>query len=93
MTLHCINDASELSHVTWRKSSFSGPNGGDCIEVGAVVLDAADWRKSSRSGQGGGQCVEVAPGQAVVGVRDSKNPEGPALLFGSAVWSAFVRSL
>ncbi|GAB2682575.1 hypothetical protein GCM10027271_50220 [Saccharopolyspora gloriosae] len=56
-------------------------------------LAGLHWRKSSRSGQGGGACVEVAPGQAVVGVRDSKNPSGPALLFDSGVWAAFVRSL
>jgi hypothetical protein len=51
----------------WRKSSFSGGTGA-CVELGAM------WRKSSFSG-GTGECVEVTPGA----VRDSKNPEGPAL--------------
>ncbi|OUC99192.1 DUF397 domain-containing protein [Streptosporangium minutum] len=54
-------------------------------------LSAAVWRKSSLSGDDGGQCVEVAdnlPG--VVGVRDSKDPEGPALLFTPAEWRTFV---
>jgi hypothetical protein len=54
-------------------------------------LTAAVWRKSTRSGSGGGNCVEVAdnlPG--IVGVRDSKDPDGPALLFGPASWRAFV---
>jgi hypothetical protein len=37
----------------WRKSSRSGSNGGECVEV-------AQWRKSSRSGDNGGECVEVA---------------------------------
>ncbi|WP_323055116.1 DUF397 domain-containing protein [Saccharopolyspora sp. NFXS83] len=59
----------------------------------ATALVGVTWRKSSHSGPNGGQCVEVAPGLGVVGVRDSKNPAGPALLFDSAVWSAFVRSL
>ncbi|WP_027659882.1 DUF397 domain-containing protein [Salinispora fenicalii] len=55
-------------------------------------LDGAVWRKSTRSSGGGnGDCVEVAdnlPG--VVGVRDSKDPTGPALVFGPEAWQAFV---
>ncbi|MGV9213965.1 DUF397 domain-containing protein [Micromonospora sp. RB23] len=54
-------------------------------------LTAAVWRKSTRSGSGGGNCVEVAddlPG--IVGVRDSKDSDGPALVFGPASWRAFV---
>lgn len=34
------------------------------------------WRKSSRSGQEG-NCVELA--HTLVGVRDTKNPDGPCL--------------
>ncbi|MFJ2032126.1 DUF397 domain-containing protein [Streptosporangium sp. NPDC087985] len=54
-------------------------------------LTGARWRKSSRSNGNGGECVEVAvnlPG--VVAVRDSKNPDGPALLFSPTVWSDFL---
>ncbi|MEV4120788.1 DUF397 domain-containing protein [Micromonospora sp. NPDC049645] len=54
-------------------------------------LAGATWRKSTRSGGSGGNCVEVAdnlPG--VVGVRDSKDPAGPALTFAPATWAAFV---
>ncbi|SNT10476.1 protein of unknown function [Streptosporangium subroseum] len=54
-------------------------------------LSAAIWRKSSRSSGNGGQCVEVAanlPG--VVVLRDSKDPNGPKLLFTPAEWRAFV---
>ena len=57
-------------------------------------LSSAAWRKSSRSSDTGGQCVEVAtnlPG--VVAVRDSKNPDGPALLFSRAEWQTFVGEL
>ncbi|MFI5616518.1 DUF397 domain-containing protein [Streptomyces sp. NPDC051567] len=39
--------------LKWFKSSYSGSNGGACLEV------AVDWRKSSYSGSDGGQCVEV----------------------------------
>ncbi|MCP9945264.1 DUF397 domain-containing protein [Streptomyces somaliensis] len=49
------------------------------------------WRRSSYSNQAGGNCVEVADGfRAVVPVRDSKVPHGPALCFPTAVWGAFV---
>ncbi|EEP72975.1 hypothetical protein MCAG_03302 [Micromonospora sp. ATCC 39149] len=54
-------------------------------------LTGALWRKSTRSGTNGGTLVEVAdnlPG--VVGVRDSKDPTGPALAFGPLAWRAFV---
>ncbi|MEU7843471.1 DUF397 domain-containing protein [Micromonospora sp. NPDC049114] len=54
-------------------------------------LTNAIWRKSRRSGSSGGNCVEVAdnlPG--VVGVRDSKDPAGPALTFDPATWRAFI---
>ncbi|GAA1154098.1 hypothetical protein GCM10009654_07050 [Streptomyces hebeiensis] len=54
----------------------------------------ADWRKSSYSNQAGGDCVEVADGlQAVVPVRDSKVPHGPALCFETAVWAVFIGEL
>ncbi len=58
-----------------------------------VDLSGARWFKSSRS-VSGGDCVEVAHlGSDMVGVRDSKNPSGPALIFGSAEWDAFTDRL
>ena len=54
-------------------------------------LTSAVWRKSSRSGSTSGNCVEVArnlPG--VVAVRDSKNPDGPALVVDSVAWQGFA---
>lgn len=54
-------------------------------------LSAAQWRKSSYSGPDGGNCLEVADGLTpVVPVRDSKNSDGPALVFGARAWSAFI---
>ncbi|MEU8284324.1 DUF397 domain-containing protein [Micromonospora sp. NPDC048905] len=54
----------------------------------------ARWRKSSRSSGNGGACVEVADNLAdVVGVRDSKDPSGPALTFAPTAWRAFVSQL
>lgn len=58
------------------------------------TIDSATWRKSSYSGSNGGNCVEVAgnlPG--IVAVRDSKDPDGPALTFTPADWRAFITSL
>lgn len=60
-----MSTAPSLPNVAWRKSSYSGSNGGNCVEVGAG-----------------------APG--IVPVRDSKDPEGPALVFAAHAWSAFV---
>lgn len=38
------------------------------------------WRKSSHTGSGNDDvCVEVARVGGVIGVRDSKDPEGPRL--------------
>ncbi|MFJ9752903.1 DUF397 domain-containing protein [Streptomyces chartreusis] len=56
----------------------------------ALDLSDAAWCKSSYS-DAAQQCIEVAanfPG--VVPVRDSKTPEGPALVFPQAVFAAFV---
>jgi Domain of unknown function (DUF397) len=49
----------------------------------------AAWRKSTRSG-GQGNCVEIAETPAAVGVRDSKDPSGPVLVFTRSEWQAFV---
>jgi uncharacterized protein DUF397 len=58
------------------------------------ALAGAIWRKSSFSGSNGGGCVDVAdnlPG--IVAVRDSKNPDGPALTFTRAEWRTFTTAL
>ncbi|MFE3500923.1 DUF397 domain-containing protein [Kitasatospora sp. NPDC059160] len=55
-----------------------------------VDLSHAVWRKSRFSGNQG-NCIEVADGFAgVMPVRDSKDPEGPSLVFSAGAWSAFV---
>ncbi|GAA1970395.1 DUF397 domain-containing protein [Kitasatospora viridis] len=52
------------------------------------------WRKSSYSGAGGNNCVEVADGlTSLLPVRDSKDPNGPALTFAADAWSSFVSAL
>ncbi|WP_143446238.1 DUF397 domain-containing protein [Kibdelosporangium aridum] len=70
--------------MSWRKSSASGADNGDCVEVA--------WQKSSFSGGDNGDCVEVAFGLETVGVRDSKNSDGGVLRFTAAQWQRFVES-
>ncbi|BAU83068.1 DUF397 domain-containing protein [Streptomyces laurentii] len=80
----------DLSNAHWFKSSYSNGEGGDCVEV-AYDFTGAAWRKSSYSNGSGGSCVEVLDGvPGVVPVRDSKVPDGPALVVPTAAWAAFV---
>lgn len=48
------------------------------------------WRKSSYSGSGNTSCVEVTFVAEAVGVRDSKNTDGPQLAFPATAWHAFL---
>jgi hypothetical protein len=78
----------DLTGISWRKSSYSASNGGDCVEVAEV------WRTSSYSASNGGNCVEVAPAlPAAIAVRDSKDPDGPKLIFTPADWAAFTETI
>ena len=54
----------------------------------------AGWHKSTRSGNQA-DCVEVAASTdgAVVGVRDSKHPDGGTLVFSPGSWRAFVTAV
>lgn len=64
--------------LIWFKSSYSGNEGAECIEV------AYDWRKSSYSAN------EVAACPRTVHVRDSKVADGPAFAVAPAAWTAFL---
>ncbi|MFQ6391932.1 DUF397 domain-containing protein [Nocardia sp. KC 131] len=55
-----------------------------------VDLSEARWFTSTRT-SGGKDCVEVAfLDGGNIGVRDSKNPTGPALVFTPGEWEAFT---
>jgi hypothetical protein len=63
--------------LRWRKSSRRDPY--NCVELA--------WKKSSYSDPY--ECVELAWGA----VRDSKNPNGPMLLFDPAQLQGFIATL
>ena len=77
-----VGNCAEVA--TWRKSTASMSNG-DCAEVGT-------WRTSSHS-TFNGNCAEVSQDGAVVGVRDSRDPDSAVLVFGPAAWAAFLAGL
>ncbi|MEV4258061.1 DUF397 domain-containing protein [Spirillospora sp. NPDC049652] len=74
----------------WRRSSHSGTNGGQCIEVGA---QPAVWRKASRSDEIGDNCVEVADVASLVALRDSKNPDGGVLVMSRGGFGAVLAAV
>lgn len=55
-------------------------------------LTNVQWRKSRRSAEQG-SCVELGRVDGMIAVRDSKNPDGPALLVSRAAWGVFAATL
>ncbi|XVQ06913.1 DUF397 domain-containing protein [Spirillospora sp. CA-255316] len=51
-------------------------------------LSRAVWR-TSRHSQQNGACVEVATAQGAIAVRDSRDPQGPALIIPRSAWREF----
>ncbi|CAM5363506.1 hypothetical protein SALBM217S_02101 [Streptomyces griseoloalbus] len=63
----------------------------------SLVLSDVRWLRSSYSA-GANNCVETArpavgPSAGLLAVRDSKAPEGPALLFSPDAWARFVTAV
>jgi hypothetical protein len=59
-----------------------------------VDLTGATWHKSTYSNGSGGNCVEAAPVRGGRhALRDSKNPDGPVLLFTAIQWQAFIQEV
>lgn len=83
----CVEVGFLVPIADWQKSSHSDPSGAECVEVASVP---ARWQKSSKSDSSGGACVEVADLAAAVAVRDSKDPDGPKLVFGPDAWQVFA---
>lgn len=61
--------------------------------MSAAQVTGAEWRKGSRSGAVG-NCVEVSPvSDGRTAIRDSKAPDGPALVFSGQVIRSFTNAL
>ncbi|MFB6954972.1 DUF397 domain-containing protein [Streptomyces niveus] len=73
------------TQLTWFKSSYSGSDGDNCLEVA--------WFKSSYSSGDGDNCVEVAAQPHAVLVRDSKDPHVGRLTLTPTAWAAFTAHL
>jgi hypothetical protein len=80
---HSFANGNCTEVAAWRKSTASAT--GNCAEVGA--------RRTSSRSAGAGECAEVGQDGAVVGVRDSQDPDGPVLVFGPVAWVAFLEGL
>ncbi|WP_406174724.1 DUF397 domain-containing protein [Streptomyces sp. NBC_00996] len=72
------------TELAWFKSSYSGSDGDDCVEV------ALSWRKSSYSSGSDGDCLEVATCPATIHIRDSKNTRGAQLTLSPTTWTDFL---
>ncbi len=73
-----------MSELAWFKSSYSGSDGDDRVEI------ALSWRKSTYSSGSQGDCVEVATCATTIHVRDSKLHRSPQLAVAPATWQRFV---
>jgi hypothetical protein len=75
---------STTDELSWFKSSYSGSEGDNCVEV------AVNWFKSSYSGSENDNCVEVALHPEAVHIRDSKNKGIAPLSATPTAWTAFT---
>jgi hypothetical protein len=55
-------------------------------------LPASSWRKSSYSGEAG-NCVEIASLPKLTVIRDSKKPDGGALVLDERTWAGLLSAV
>lgn len=57
----------------------------------ALLFPSTQWQKPLTCGPDGGNCVEINLGvEGVVGMRDSKLPGSPVLIFSDDEWREFL---
>ncbi|MBU3866308.1 DUF397 domain-containing protein [Streptomyces sp. 4503] len=63
--------------------------------IASGIAPEGAWFKSSYSEANGTACVEIAhlPHTAQVGIRDSKDKSGPALVVPAGAWAEFVAAV
>ncbi|GAB2699727.1 helix-turn-helix domain-containing protein [Kitasatospora kifunensis] len=85
LQVEALSQADSLAMIRAARREF--------LNVSTTDYTNASWLKSSYSG-GGGQCIEIAPDFGLtLPVRDSKDPEGPALVFPTTSFTAFVNGV
>ncbi len=60
-----VGSSGRDTGITWIRSSYSGPTGGNCVEVAFLA-------------------------EGEVAMRNSRHPDGPALVFTKSEWAAFL---
>jgi hypothetical protein len=55
------------------------------------LFDHATWHTSTLCSSG--TCVAVAFRQDMIGMRDTKDPSGPVLVFSTGEWEAFISAV
>jgi hypothetical protein len=66
----------------------------DAAKTGKITLSASEreslaWLKAHSSGANG-QCVEIAWAVGNIAIRDSKDPDGPILVYTTSEFQAFL---
>jgi hypothetical protein len=74
-----------MDSTYWRKSSYSGGQGGNCVEVGG--------RPKLRRTAPVRNCAEPGEQARVVLVRDTQDRDGGQLAVSAAAWRAFTQAL
>ena len=70
---------------------MNSTDGGTAARDITATWITATWIKSSYSGPTGGKCAEIAfLADGKVAMRNSREPDGPALVFTAAEWNAFL---
>jgi Domain of unknown function (DUF397) len=77
-----------------RRAREGGKSRMDVVKAKKITLDEAEraslsWLKA-QSSTVNGQCIEVASTAGRIAIRDSKDPDGPILLYTPAEFRAFL---